>query len=69
MKLPFNRILFKTEFTTSQKAQSVSTAQTDRQFLYKEVIAVGCDNYGSTKTFCGYNVELLSVKAAGVPNV
>jgi hypothetical protein len=37
--------------------------------LYREIIAVCCDNGGSTNAFCGYNVELRSVKAAGVRNV
>jgi hypothetical protein len=51
---------------TSQKTHYVSAAETNRVMLFRETVAVYCENHKEhTETLCGQNAEVYYVKASG----
>jgi hypothetical protein len=63
-RLNFFTILYKDSVRTSQETHDVSATKTNRIMLFKETIAVYCENHTKhTDTMCGQNAEF--VKTGG----
>jgi hypothetical protein len=52
---------------TSQETHSVSTTKTNRLMLFRETVAVYCENHTEhTNTLCGQNAEFYCVEADSI---
>jgi hypothetical protein len=59
-------MVLKNSVRTSQETHYVSTTKTNRLMLFREIIAVYCENRTEhTDTLCGQNVKGIRVKAGG----
>jgi hypothetical protein len=64
--LDFLQIIYKNSVRTSQETYYVSATETNRLMLFKERVAVYCENHTEhINIFCGKNAEFYYVKAGG----
>jgi hypothetical protein len=58
--------IYKVSVRTSQETHYVSTTKTNQLMLFRETVAVYCENHKEhTNTLCGHNAEFLYVKLGG----
>jgi hypothetical protein len=59
-------MIYKISLHTSQETHYVSATKTNRLMLFRETVAVYCENHMEhTNTPCGQNAEFWYVKAGG----
>jgi hypothetical protein len=60
--------IYKNSVRTSQETHYVSTKETNRLVLFRETVAVYCENHMEhTNTLCGQNAETLYIRIQFVP--
>jgi hypothetical protein len=65
-RLNFVYIMCKDSFRTSQGTYYVSATKRNRLMLFRETVAVYCENHTEhTNTLCGENAEFCYAKAGG----
>jgi hypothetical protein len=58
--------MYKNPVRTSQETHYVSATKPSRLMLFRETVAVYCENHTEhTDTLCGQNAEFFHVKASG----
>jgi actin-related protein len=58
--------IYKNSVRTSQETHHLSATETNRLMLFRETVAVYCENHTEhTDTLCGQNAEFWYVKAGG----
>jgi hypothetical protein len=63
----FNEIMYKNSVRTSQETHYVSATKPNRLMLFREIIAVYCENRTKhINRVCGQNVEFFNIKASGI---
>jgi hypothetical protein len=61
--LSFNYLIYYSSVHTSQEAHYVSATRPNRLMLFRETVAVYCENHTEhTTTLSGQNAELLHIK-------
>jgi hypothetical protein len=62
-------MLFKNVVRTSQETHYVSATDIKRLMLFREIIAVYCENHTEhINTLCGQNAETLYIRIQSVPH-
>jgi hypothetical protein len=66
-RLNYLYIIYKNSYITSQETRYVSITKTHRLMLFREKIAVNCENHKKhTNTVCRQNAQLQYIKACGI---
>jgi hypothetical protein len=62
----WSSVIYTNSVRTSQETHYVSATENNRLMLFRETVAVYCENHMEhTNTLCGQNVEFINVAAGG----
>jgi hypothetical protein len=66
LRTEFLQIIYNNSVRTSQETHYVSATKPNRLMLFRETVAVSCENHTEhTRTLCGQNTEFYYVNAGG----